>query len=129
MTEILYNISLDEFKNRLKELSKNQIIIVRFTAEWCSPCQLINNDCDEYFKNCNKNIQPIVIDIEESIDLYVIMKRYKMVTGIPTLLAYYGDDNKDHWYIPTKSIVGGNKKNLLSFFNECSIHVNKYILG
>ena len=125
MSEILYNLSLEEFKNQLNILSNDDIIIVRFTAEWCVPCQQINQECDDFFKNCNKKIHPIIIDIDESIDLYVTMKRYKMINGIPALLAYYGNDNRDHWDIPSNSVIGGNKKNLEVFFNMCNLHLKK----
>ena len=123
MSEILYNLSLEEFKNQLDKLPKEDIIIVRFTAEWCVPCQSINKECEDFFKNCNKRIHPIIIDIDESIELYVTMKRYKMVSSIPVLLAYYGNEKRDYWYIPSNSIIGGNKKYLELFFNTCKLHI------
>ena len=125
MPEILHNLSLSEFKTQLSTLPKDHIIVVRFTAEWCGPCQTINGECDHFFANCNDKIIPIVIDIEESIDLYVAMKRYKMINGIPVLFAYYGNGLQEQWYVPNASVVGGNKNNLIQFFNQCTMHVTK----
>lgn len=126
MSKILYNISTEEFRNRLNILENNEIIIIRFTAEWCKPCQEINQECNDFFENCNQKIFPIIIDIDESIDLYITMKRYKMVNGIPALLAFYGNDQKDkkdHWYIPSNSVIGSNKKNLSLFFKTCEMNI------
>ena len=125
MPEILTNLSLEEFKNQLNILPKDDIIIVRFTAEWCQPCQKINEECNDFFNNCNKRIHPIIIDIDESLELYITMKRHKMINGIPVLMAYYGNDKKDHWYVPSDSVIGGNKKDLAMFFNNCELHITK----
>ena len=119
MPEILNNLSLEEFKTQLNILHKDHIIIVRFTAEWCGPCKSIDSECNAFFSNCSDKIHPIIIDIDESLDLYVALKRYKMINGIPALFAYYGNDLNDKWYIPNNSIVGADKKALSDFFIKC----------
>ena len=120
MPEILNNLTLEEFKNQLNILPHDDIIIVRFTAEWCGPCQQINDVCNDFFSKCDKKIHPIIIDVDESIDLYISMKRYKMINGIPALLAYFGNNLQEKWYIPNLSVIGANKQNLISFFNDCT---------
>ena len=79
MTKVIHNITLDEFKTALSNLSKDSMIILRFTAEWCSPCQKINEDCNNFFSTCDEKITPYVIDISESLDLYATLKKYKMI--------------------------------------------------
>ena len=127
MPEITYNISLNEFKTALNNLPADSIIILRFTAEWCEPCQKINNDCNSFFSTCNEKIIPFVIDVEQSLDLYGTLKKYKMINGIPALLAYYGNDKQHHWFVPNYSIVGGNKEKLNEFFLQCNNHIKKIL--
>ena len=123
MTKVIHNITLDEFKTALSNLSKDSMIILRFTAEWCSPCQKINEDCNNFFSTCDEKITPYVIDISESLDLYATLKKYKMINGIPALLAYHGNDKQDNWFIPNDSVVGGNKELLKAFFIRCNNHI------
>jgi len=124
MESIIENIDLTTFKTMLSTLPSNNMIIVRFTAEWCRPCQTISPSCDEYFSKCHDNIHPIIIDIDEALDLYGNLKRYKMVNGIPALLAFYGDCKQDNWYIPNDSHVGGDISSLSNFFKRCDEHIN-----
>jgi len=125
MPDLIKNINLADFKTILETLPTNKIIIVRFTAEWCKPCKAISPICNDYFEKCAENIQPILIDIDEALDLYGNLKRYKMVNGIPALLAFYGDNKTDNWYIPNDSHVGGDIAGVALFFHRCNEHVER----
>ena len=124
MPEVINDITIDEFKELLSKLEPNKIIILRFTAEWCGPCKGIDNICNNYFNLCNNNIQPIVVDVDETIDLYMSFKRYKRFNGIPALFAYYGNDKQEPWYISNDSVNTGDNRQVMDFFNRCSTHVN-----
>ena len=76
MPEVIHNISLNEFKIALSNLSTDSMIILRFTADWCAPCQKINDDCNNYFSTCNEKITPFVIDVEEFLALYSTLIKY-----------------------------------------------------
>jgi len=92
------------------------LLIIKFGAEWCGPCKLIENDVKNYFNNMPDNVQGAIIDVDESFDVYSFLKSKKMVNGIPVVLAYYkGNFN----YIPDTSVIGADKKQLLAFFQEC----------
>ena len=92
------------------------LLIIKFGAEWCGPCKLIENDVKNYFNNMPDNVQCAIIDVDESFDVYSFLKSKKMVNGIPVVLAYYkGNFN----YIPDTSVIGADKKQLLAFFQEC----------
>lgn len=124
MPDIITDVSLETFNGLVNALPSDSLIIIRFTAEWCGPCQRINSICDEYFKKCSNKIFPVVIDVDESIDLYVRFKRQKMLNGIPALLAYHGNNKQDVWYVPNDCILDGDIEKVKAFFNRCSTHIN-----
>jgi len=98
-----------------------QILIIKFGADWCGPCKKIAPNYVEFIKTAPANIIFADIDIDESIDLYMALKRNKMVSGIPVFFAYYGNTTKrDKWFIPEDSIIGADIKLVTDFFERCS---------
>lgn len=97
----------------------NRIIVVKFGAEWCGPCKKIKPLWNEWISVIPSNIIIVEIDIDESIDLYVQLKAKKMVKGVPTILAFYGDVKRNQWYIPDDSVSGGNEGDVKNFMNRC----------
>ncbi len=104
-------------------LEDNELIVIKFTADWCGPCKLIKDMCNDFVKQKPDTIQYYEIDIDESIDLYMKLKKMKMVNGIPALLAYKGG-TKEHWFIPDEYHIGSDKKGLSQFFEKCVAHVS-----
>jgi thiol-disulfide isomerase/thioredoxin len=120
----LCELSKDQLINFQANASPTQVVIIKFGAEWCGPCQKIKNFCDECFRKLPKSITCVDIDIDEHIELYVALKSKKMVNGVPALLAYYGGA-RDHWFIPNDSVLGGDVKLITDFFNRCIIQASK----
>ena len=118
MTQILEEVTKEAIINFQEKAKANQIIIIKFTATWCAPCQRIKSECYEWFAKLPKNIICADIDIDEHIDLYVARKSKKMVNGIPALLAYYGG-KQDNWYIPNDSVSGADINKVNQFFERC----------
>ena len=98
----------------------SQILIIKFGAEWCGPCKKIAPNYYDFIKTAPTNIIFADIDIDESIDLYITLKRNKMVSGIPVFFAYYGGVKRDKWFIPEDSIIGGDVKLVTEFFARCN---------
>ena len=124
MPTVIENISLEDFKCLLDNITPDKLIILRFTAEWCGPCKGIDNICNEYFNKCSDNIQPVVVDVEETMDLYMIFKRFRRLNGIPALFAYHGNNMLEPWYISNDSINTGDNQQVMNFFNRCTMHIN-----
>lgn len=103
----------------LQRSFNNRIIVVKFGAEWCGPCKKIKPLWNEWISVIPSNIIIVEIDIDESIDLYVQLKAKKMVKGVPTILAFYGDVKRDQWYISDDSVLGGNEGDVKNFMNRC----------
>ena len=119
MSEI---ITEDVLRAKVSQLADDELIILKFTAGWCGPCKNIQNICLAFKQSKPKSIQYYEIDIDESIELYMKMKKMKMLNGIPALLAYT-NTHKDYWYIPDKCHLGSDKSGVELFFNECLKHV------
>ena len=101
-------------------LDENEgIIILKFGADWCAPCQTIKDDVEQYFANTPDNVLCFDLDIDESFDLYAFLKSKKMVTGVPSILAYIkGNESfaSDFAY----SFSGG-KDALVNFFDTVNV--------
>ena len=106
-----------------QELTSQQIIVIKFTADWCVPCQGIKDLVEELVKNLPESIKYYEINVDESLELYAKFKNKKMVNGIPAILAFK-DGEKDYWYIPDMSVLGANKKEIRDFFNKCLDYVS-----
>lgn len=108
--------TLEEAQKRLG----NNVMIVKFGADWCKPCQKIKSLCNNYFVRLPSNVVCADIDVDECIELYATLKRRKMVNGVPTILAFFGDVKRDKWYIPDDSVSGGHLPDVQCFFERCA---------
>lgn len=93
------------------------VFIFKFGAEWCSPCKAIK----KYIDNVSLVLPDIKmyiynVDVDECFDLFAYLKQKKMITGIPTLLAYKKGNT---YFTPDASISGTNEADLTHFFNTC----------
>jgi thiol-disulfide isomerase/thioredoxin len=101
----------------LELLKINQgLIIVKFGAEWCGPCKKVEQQVYAGFNQMPINVQPIIVDVDESFELYAFLKGKKMVRSIPTLLSY---EKGNISYVPTDVVVGANVDEINIFFKEC----------
>ena len=103
----------DEFLAILKE--NPGIMVFKFGADWCKPCQTIKDDVEQYFANTPDNVLCFDLDIDDSFDLYAFLKSKKMVTGIPSILAYV-KGNESYASDFAYSFSGG-KEALQNFFD------------
>ena len=93
------------------------VFIFKFGAEWCGPCKAIKKYIDNVSLVLPVNTMYIYnVDVDECFDLYAYLKQKKMITGIPTLLAYKTGNT---YFAPDASISGTNEADLTHFFNTC----------
>jgi thiol-disulfide isomerase/thioredoxin len=92
------------------------IIILKFGAEWCGPCKKIEQQVYAGFNQMPINVQPIIVDVDESFELYAFLKSKKMVRSIPTLLSY---EKGNISYVPNDVVVGANIDEINIFFQRC----------
>lgn len=120
MTEIL---TFNDLQNKITNLNQHKLII-KFTADWCNPCKTIQPLVNEFIQQIRNNDLKIIyyeINIDESIDLYIKFKKFKLLNGIPAIFLYDGNQTIDpeKWYIPHNSVLGANKILVQEFFNSC----------
>ena len=94
------------------------VFIFKFGAEWCAPCKAIKKYIDDVsIALPNDNTVFIYnVDVDECFDLYAYLKQKKMVSGIPTLLAY---KKGNAYFVPDASVSGTSESELNNFFNTC----------
>jgi len=115
-------ISEDVLRTKVSKLQAKELIILKFTADWCGPCKKIKDICTRFEQVKPKSIQYYEIDIDDSLELYMKLKKMKMINGIPALLAYT-NSSKEHWYVPDKCHLGADQVGVELFFNECIKYV------
>lgn len=101
-----------------KLFSNKQILLIKFTADWCGPCKRIKDDCYNMFNELPDNIivADLNVDVGKNIELYKLLKRKRQVNGIPTILTWYPDNDRAFWYVPDKYVVGGDINLIKEFF-------------
>lgn len=104
----------------LQKSMPNSVILLKFGAEWCGPCKMIAPLYKEFMLKAPRNILFGDIDVDENLDLYMALKKKKMVTGIPVFLAFFGDVKRDAWFIPDDSVIGADNATVTKFFQRCS---------
>jgi len=112
-------LTREEFEHALTENRKKGYgTILKFTANWCGPCKsiksLVQTLVSEIPADCK--LACYEIDVDESFELYAIMKRSRMVNGIPALLYYSA---KGIGARSDDSISGSNEPGIRGFFARC----------
>ena len=115
--EIIEELSVDECK-QLQDKLKNKVLIIKFSADWCKPCQKIKPLVNEYISNLPQNVIVADIDIDETMDLYMAFRNKKMLSGVPTMLAFYGNVERQHWYVSDENVSGSDEKQIGDFFQK-----------
>jgi len=124
---IYSELTVDHLKvlldNNYKKNHDIHVIIIKFTATWCKPCQKIKELCNELFGQTPDNTICFDIDIDDNAELYTAFKSKKMIKGVPTLYGFNCKKERDmnHWYIPDISISGSNEKDIRSFFKQTKL--------
>jgi len=117
--ETFKDISLENFKKLLYNIDNNTKVIIKFTAIWCAPCKKIQPVVKELVNDLPNNIKFIEIDIDESLELYVLLKKYKQVNGIPAILVYNNRNTEDDkWYISNDSVLGSDIESVKQLFDR-----------
>lgn len=85
-----------DFKTATEEAKKdNKMILVKFTATWCGPCQEMKKHAftDNSVKAELSNVVPVEIDIDNTKEKE-ILKKYYTADGIPFTILLNADGTK-----------------------------------
>ena len=113
-------------RNHFADLLKNNpgAIIIKFGADWCGPCKIIEKDVLELISIMPNSVQCAIINVDECVDVYSFLKSKKMINGIPAIFVYYkGNIN----YIPDGTAIGANMREIANLFNNTLVKVSPKI--
>jgi thiol-disulfide isomerase/thioredoxin len=103
--------------NLYNYLDQGYTVYVDVSATWCGPCKKIEPLVKDLMSKIpTDQIQCAIIDVDESFELYALLKSKRMVNGIPAILAY---DKGNVTYIPDRSMAGTDPNQIVEFFNTC----------
>ena len=117
--EIITDLDVDSFKEVVSNLGEKRLL-VRFTAPWCRPCRRIEPLCHERYAGMPPECIIAELDIEDTLDLYSAFTRHKMIKGVPAMMLFRGDVERDRWYIPDDSVSGDDATAVNAFFDRCA---------
>lgn len=72
-------------------LENNNVVIVKFSATWCTPCRIMEPMIERVGKQFEDKAKVISIDVEDEPDLAT---KYK-IRNIPTILYFKNGEIKD----------------------------------
>jgi len=126
MNHIITELSVQDL-DTLQSTMGNKVLIIKFGAEWCSPCKTIAPTYKKFIDTLPSNIIFAEINVDENLDIYIALKKHKMIQSIPVFLAFYGDTDRDKWYIPDDSVIGADEKSVNDFFVRCQKKTTSFV--
>jgi thioredoxin-like negative regulator of GroEL len=114
----LYEIEVT--KKSIEEMLKNNTgkIVIKLGATWCGPCKRIESHVVQYYNEITEkfpNIKCIMIDVDESFEIYGMFKTMRQISGIPAILCF----NKGNVSpIPNDSVIGADHAAINEFFKR-----------
>ena len=107
-----------------------RVLIIKFSAEWCKPCQDIKPFVEARVDELPQDgVVFCELDIDETLELYMTLKNKRMVKGVPSILAWHPRRDRDDslWYIPDDSVSGSDQNDVGAFFARCVKEARKHI--
>jgi thiol-disulfide isomerase/thioredoxin len=112
--------SIAEFQSILKE--NPGLVLLKMGAEWCGPCKRIHKEVEQGLAALPANVQKVVLDIDESLELYAYLKKLKRVNGIPAILFWVRGNMSD---IMDDVVLGADSAQVIAFFRRAIVNAHK----
>jgi len=116
-------ISIAEFQTILND--NPGLVVLKMGAEWCGPCKKIQSDVNYAYSKFPNSVQPVIVDIDDSFELFAYLKKKKRVNGVPALLAWKKGNISD---IPDDVVLGADIIQVRGFFERCFLYANKLLV-
>jgi len=120
---------IEKFANRAEFLNLLKLnpglVILKLGAEWCGPCKQIKPVIDAFFASSPPEVICADVDVDESFDLYALLKSKRMVNGIPAVLCYKKGNVS---FAPDDMVTGSSAPDLHAFFVRCGKILNSVVV-
>lgn len=107
--------SIEELQNILKE--NPGVVIIKFSATWCSPCKRVAPHINSAIANLPNTYKVYFLDIDESLEIYAYFKTKRMVSAIPSMIAWKKGNTTS---IPDNMVTSSDTKQIDAFFQKCA---------
>lgn len=116
-TPILTSIpTVEQFKSIIQ--NNKGTIIIKFGADWCGPCRLIDKQVHQWFDYCSQNkplVQTYLLDVDNNFDVYGFLKKNRVVNGVPVILVYKSENNT---FRPDDLVIGAKSEDIDALFRR-----------
>ena len=120
--EVVSELSMAQLEKLIVSIdnSGDKMILLKFYADWCGPCKRVEDLCEEASQNIGDSVIKVVIDIDDQLDLYMFLKRKRIITGIPCTIAWHPQKDRDYeyWYSPNDSVLSSDRNDTIAFFKR-----------
>jgi thiol-disulfide isomerase/thioredoxin len=107
--------TLREFEDVLQY--NDGLLIIKFAATWSGPCKTIENLFYKKLNHLPPNTTCVLVDIDESFEVYTFFKSEQIITGIPAILAYEAGNTH---HKPNELVIGADLNQIEDFFHRYS---------
>jgi thiol-disulfide isomerase/thioredoxin len=107
-------ITLNDFAKCLNE--NPGVFIMKLGAEWCGPCKKIEGLVKSCMDQAPSNVNCVIVDADESFEIYSFLQKNRVIKGIPAILGYYKGNVK---HIPDDIVIGADQNQVIAFFQRC----------
>lgn len=94
------------------------IVVIKWGATWCKPCQRIAPLVHAWFAEAPANVRCYEMDVDDDFDVFAWLKSRRVVQGVPTLLCYEQTADESAW-VPCDSVSGADMEQVQAFFQRC----------
>jgi len=91
--------------------------IVKLGAAWCAPCSRVDHPFYDFMERFRDQFCWVVIDIDESYEIYSFLKSKRVIHGIPAILRYDADSSSIV-HAPSDSVIGADMNALAGFLQR-----------
>jgi len=88
----IYNVSLDDFEERVINASQKRPILLDLWADWCSPCIVIAPILSQVIEQLEGRVALAKVEVDEGKNMK-LAGRYK-VRGFPTIILFQHGEEK-----------------------------------
>lgn len=118
--QILTHLTIADFN--ILQTNNPGLLLLKFGATWCRPCQTVDHIIDAYFKYAPTNVLCAKLDIDDNMELYGYLKKRRVLNGIPVVLCYEIGNTE---VMPTDSVTGASEREIALFFQRCNVLTQK----